>query len=148
MQKESDPPLLSRSGPDNVSVTVRLASAEDEEVDFGSVTSADGEEEEWDSRSFASVEGDESDDDSIESIECDDDAELPFDINDYLEELNESEGVAYSGSVAQDGSKKYYRSIELQEQQFLKFLAGGKSFIAIPIFLRDGNVSHFYFDSI
>ena len=86
------------------------------------------------SRSFASVEGDESDDDSIESIECDDDAELPFDIDDYLEELNESEDVAYSGSNAQDGSKKYYRSLELQERQFLKFLAGGKSFIAIPSF--------------
>ena len=64
-----------------------------------------------------------------------------------MEELNESEDVAYSGSDAQDGSKRYYRSLELQEQQFLNFLAGGKSFIAIPIFLRDGNVSHFYFDS-
>ena len=80
---------------------MRLASAEDEEVDFGSIASADDEEEELDSRSFASVEGDESDDDSIESIECDDDAELPFDIDDYLEELNESEDVAYSGSDAQ-----------------------------------------------
>ena len=125
--------LLSRSGPDNVSVTVRLASAEDKEVNFGSITSADDEEEEWDSRSLASVEGDESDNDSIESIECDDDA-LPFDIDGYLEELHESEDVAYSGSDAQDGSKKYYRSLELQERQFLKFLAGGKSFIAIPSF--------------
>ena len=56
---------------------MRLASAEDKEVNFG-FTSADDEEEEWDSRSLASVEGDESDNDSIESIECDDDA-LPFD---------------------------------------------------------------------
>ena len=123
---------------------MRLASAEDKEVNFGSITSADDEEEEWDSRSLASVEGDESDNDSIESIECDDDA-LPFDIDDYLEELHESEDVAYSGSDAQDGSKKYYRSLELQEQQFLNFLARGKSFIAIPIFPRNGNVSHFCF---
>ena len=43
--------------------------------------------------------------------------------------------------------RKDNRSLELQEQQFLNLLAGGKSFIAIPIFLRDGNVSHFYFDS-
>ena len=35
--------LLSRSGPDNVSVRVRLASAEDKEVNFGSITSADDE---------------------------------------------------------------------------------------------------------
>ena len=83
---------------------MRLASAEDKEVNFGSITSADDEEEEWDSRSLASVEGDESDNDSIESIECDDDA-LPFDIDGYLEELHESEDVAYSGSDAQDGSK-------------------------------------------
>ena len=54
---------------------------------------ADDEEEEWDSRSLASVEGDESDNDSIESIECDDDA-LPFDIEDYLVELDDSEDVA------------------------------------------------------
>ena len=92
---------------------MRLASAEDKEVNFGSISSADDEEEEWDSRSLASVEGDESDNDSIESIECDDDA-LPFDIDDYLKELHGSDH-------AQDGSKKYYRSLELQEQQFLKF---------------------------
>ena len=32
--------LLSRSGPDNLSVTVRLASAEDKEVNFVSISSA------------------------------------------------------------------------------------------------------------
>ena len=50
-------------------------------------------------RSLASVEGNESDIDSIESIECDDDA-LPFDIDDYLAELHDSEDVSYSGSDA------------------------------------------------
>jgi len=35
--------LVSRSGPDDVSVSVRLASAEEEEVDFGSIASAGAE---------------------------------------------------------------------------------------------------------
>ena len=72
---------------------MRLASAEDKEVHFGSSSSPDDEEEEWDFRSLASVEGDESDNDSIESIEYDDDA-LSFDIDDYLVELHDSEDVA------------------------------------------------------
>ena len=114
--------LVSRSGPDNVSVTVRLASAEEEEVAFGSIASAE-EEEEWDDRSITSVEGEDSDDGSIETIECNDDV-LPFDIEDCLEELHEFSGVGYSESDAQYGSKAYYRSHELLEQQFLEFSGG------------------------
>ncbi len=105
LQKEPDP-LVSRFGLDDVSVTARFASVEEEETDFGSIASA--EEEVWDDRSFTSVEGEESDDGSIEAIECNDDV-LPFDIEGYLEELHELSGVGYSRSVVQDGSKAYYR---------------------------------------
>ena len=52
--------LVSRSGLDDVSVTVRLASAE-KEADFGSIASAE-EIEEWNDRSIASVEGKKYDD--------------------------------------------------------------------------------------
>ena len=86
-------------------------------------------EEEWDDRSITSVEGEESDDGSIETIECNDDV-LPFDIEDY---------------DAQDGSKAYYRSLELLERQFLEFLGGGKSVIIIPIFLAICVVSNYCF---
>ena len=60
---------------------MRLVSgAEEEEVEFGSIASAAEEEkEEWDYRYIAYW--------SIETIKCDGDA-LPFDIKDYLEELN------------------------------------------------------------
>ena len=40
----------------------------------------------------------------LETIEYNEDI-LPFDIEDYLEELNEFSGVGYSESDAQDGSK-------------------------------------------
>ena len=40
----------------------------------------------------------------IETIECNDDV-LPFDIEDYLEQLNEFTGEGHDGSDAQDGSK-------------------------------------------
>ena len=48
--------LVSRSGSDDVSDTVRLASPEEEEVDFGSIASADEEEEEWDDKYITSEE--------------------------------------------------------------------------------------------
>ena len=84
---------------------MRLDSADEEEVDFGSIASAEAEdaEEEWDDRSITSVEGEESDDRSIETIECNDDV-LPFDIKDSLEEWNEVSGVGYL-SDAHDGLK-------------------------------------------
>ncbi len=56
-----------------------LASAKEEEADFGYIASFPEEEEGWDDRSFSSVEGEESDGRSIETIECNDDI-LPFDI--------------------------------------------------------------------
>ena len=62
---------------------MRLASAEEEEADFGSIASA--EEEEWDDNSITSVEGEESDDGSREAIDCNDDF-LQSNIEDYLEE--------------------------------------------------------------
>ncbi len=52
--------LVSRSGLDDISVTVRLAPAE-KEANFGSVASVD-EIEKWNDRSIASVEGEKFDD--------------------------------------------------------------------------------------
>ena len=94
--------LVSRFGPEDAYVTVRLASAEGEE--------------EWDDRSLTSVERKILMTD-LYTNECNEDV-LPFDIKD----LNAILSVDYSGSDAQDGSKAYYGSLESVERRFLVFL--------------------------